>query len=177
MEEGLFEIRKEKGIKMTEKRIEVNLPVVLAVTLKSTAKDLAVIHTQFIRVPQKDEKPELFKELDEKLKTGGKNHIVKLGGVLPVPGLFIRITAVIEEKPGPETPDGYYPPPGQEKKDDDGRGIPEVETRNGGGAPDKGGDPEPGGTHPAGPETPGEQGTNEGGCETRSPEAGKPDSP
>ncbi len=116
---------------MTEKRIELNLPVVLAVTLKSTAKDLAVIHTQLIRVPQKDEKPELFKELDEKLKTGGKNHIVKLGGVLPVPGLFIRITAVVEEKPSTETPDGYYPPPDQEKKDDDGKGIPEAEAGDG----------------------------------------------
>jgi len=162
---------------MTEKRIELNLPVVLAITLKSTAKDLAVIHTQIIRVPQKDEKPELFKELDEKLKMGGKNHIVKLGGVLPVPGLFIRITAVIEEKPAAEAPDGYYPPPGQEKKDDDGRGISEVETGGGRGAPDKGGDPEPGGPHPAGPETPGEQRTNEGDCATRSPETGKPDSP
>ncbi len=162
---------------MTEKRIELNLPVVLAVTLKSTAKDLAVIHTQFIRVPQKDEKPELFKELDEKLKTGGKNHIVKLGGVLPVPGLFIRITAVIEEKTSTDTPDGYYPPPGQEKKNDDGRGVSEVEAGEGRGAPDKGGDPEPGGTHPAGPETPGEQRANEGDCKTRGPENGRPDCP
>jgi hypothetical protein len=160
---------------MTEKRLELNLPVVLAVTLKSTAKDLAVIHTQFIRVPQKDEKPELFKELDEKLKAGGKNHIVKLGGVLPVPGLFIHITAVIEGKPGPETPDGYYPPPGVEKKNDDGCGISEVVTGDGRGAPDKGGDPGPGGTHPAGPETPGEQRTIERDCETCSPETGKPD--
>ena len=160
---------------MTEKRIELNLPVVLAVTLKSTAKDLAVIHTQLIRVPQKDEKPELFKELDEKLKIGGKNHIVKLGGVLPVPGLFIRITAVVEEKPNTETPDGYYPPPGQEKKNDDGCGISEVEARDGRGAPDKGGDPESGGTRPAGLETPGEQRANEGGCEASSPETGKSD--
>ena len=154
---------------MTEKRIELNLPVVLAVTLKSTAKDLAVIHTQLIRVPQKDEKPELFKELDEKLKIGGKNHIVKLGGVLPVPGLFIRITAVIEEKANTETPDGYYPPPAQENKDDEGRTIPEVEAGDGRSASDKGGDPEPGGTDPAGPETPREQGANEGDCQTRSP--------
>ncbi len=162
---------------MTEKRIELNLPVVLAVTLKSTAKDLAVIHTQFIRVPQKDEKPELFKALDEKLKVGGKNHIVKLGGVLPVPGLFIRITAVIEEKTSTDTPDGYYPPPGQEKKNDDGRGISEMETGDGRDSPDKGGDPETGGTHPAGFETPGEQRANEGGCEARGPETGKRDCP
>ena len=161
---------------MIEKRIELNLPVVLAITLKSTAKDLAVIHTQFIRVPQKDEKPELFKELDEKLKVGGKNHIIKLGGVLPVPGLFIRITAVVEEKPDTATPDGYYPPPGQEKKNDDGHGISEVETGDGRDASEKG-DPEPGGKHPVAPETPGEQGTNEGGCETRCRETGKPDSP
>jgi len=79
---------------MTEKRIEVNLPVVLAVTLKSTAKDLAVIHTQFIRVPQKDEKPELFKELDEKLKTEERTHR-QIGWGLACSGLFIRITAVI----------------------------------------------------------------------------------
>ena len=161
---------------MTEKRIEVNLPVVLAVTLKSTAKDLAVIHTQLIRVPQKDEKPELFKELDEKLKMGGKNHIVKLGEVLPVPGLFIRITAVIEEKPAAEAPDGYYPPPGQETKDDEGRGISEVEAGDGRHPADESGDPEPRGPHPAGPETPGEQRTDEGDCATRSPETGKPDS-
>jgi hypothetical protein len=160
-------------MEMTEKRIELNLPVVLAVTLKSTAKDLAVIHTQFIRVPQKDEKPESFKELDEKLKVGAKNHIVKLGGVLPVPGLFIRITAVIEEKTSTDTPDGYFPPPGQEKRNDDRRGISEMETGDDRGAPDK--DPEPGGTHPAGLETPGEQRANEGGCEARSPETGKSD--
>ncbi len=122
---------------MTEKRIELNLPVVLAVTLKSTAKDLAVIHTQLIRVPQKDEKTEAFKELDEKLKAGGKNHIVKLGGVLPLPGLFIRITAVIEEKPNSESPDGYYPPPDQEKKNDNRRKISEIEAGDRGSAPDK----------------------------------------
>jgi len=109
---------------MTEKRIDLNLPVVLAITLKSTAKDLAVLHTQVIRIPQKDEKPELFKEFDEKLKTGGKNHIVKLGEVLPVPGLFMRVTAVVEERPAPETRDGYYPPPTrEEKKDDAGDGL------------------------------------------------------
>ena len=125
---------------MTEKRIELNLPVVLALTLKSTAKDLAVIHTQFIRVPQQDEKPELFKEFDEKLKEGGKNHIVKLGGVLPVPGLFIRVTAVVEEKPDTDRPDGYYPPPELEKKDDDGRGGAEMEVGDGGHTPDESGD-------------------------------------
>ena len=160
---------------MTEKRIEFNLPVVLAFTLKSTAKDLAVIHTQFIRVPQKDERPEWFKEIDQKLKEDGKNHIVKLGGVLPVPGLFIRVVGVVEEKPKTETPDGYYPPPGQEKKDDDGRGISEVEAGDGRDTPDKSGDHEPGGPHPVGPETPGEQWTDEGGCKTRSPETGKSD--
>jgi len=125
---------------MTEKRIELNLPVVLALTLKSTAKDLAVIHTQFIRVPQQDEKPELFKEFDEKLKEGGKNHIVKLGGVLPVPGLFIRVTAVVEEKPDTDSPDGYYPPPELEKKDDDGRGGSEMEGGAGGRTPEESGD-------------------------------------
>ena len=177
MEERLLEIGEREEGKMTEKRIELNLPVVLAVTLKSTAKDLAVVHTQVIRVPQKDEKPELFKELDEKLKMGGKNHIVKLGGVLPVPGLFIRITAVIEEKPTAESSDGYYPPHGQEKKDDDGRGISEVEAEDGRHPADESGDPESCGTHPSGPETPGEQKTNEGDCATRSPETGKPDSP
>ena len=117
---------------MSEKRIELNLPVVLALMLKSTAKDLAVIHTQFIRVPQQDEKPELFKEFDEKLKEGGKNHIVKLGGVLPVPGLFIRMTAVVEEKPNPDSPDGYYPQPEREKKDGDGEGTLEMEEGTGG---------------------------------------------
>jgi hypothetical protein len=125
---------------MSEKRIELNLPVVLALTLKSTAKDLAVIHTQFIRVPQQDEKPELFKEFDEKLKEGGKNHIVKLGGVLPVPGLFIRVTAVVEEKPDTDSPDGYFPPPELEKKDDDGRGGSEMEGGAGGRTPEESGD-------------------------------------
>jgi hypothetical protein len=123
--------RKEKEGEMTEKRIEFNLPVVLAITLKSTAKDLAVLRTQVIRVPQKDEKSDLFKELDEKLKEGGKNHIVKLGEVLPVPGLFMRVTAVVQEKPLSETPDGYYPPPGQEKKGDDERGNSEAEAEDG----------------------------------------------
>ena len=90
---------------MTEKHIEFTLPVVLVLTLKSTAKDLAVVHTQFIRVPQKDEKPEWFQEIDRKLKEEGKNHIVKLGGVLPVPGLFIRVVGVVEEKSNTESPE------------------------------------------------------------------------
>ena len=123
---------------MSEKRIELNLPVVLALTLKSTAKDLAVVHTQILRVPQKDEKPDVFKTFDEKLKMGGKNHIVKLGGVLPVTGLFMRVTAVVEEKSDPDSPDGYYPPPDRRKKDDDKTS--EMESGAGGRTPEESGD-------------------------------------
>ena len=88
---------------MGEKKIDVYVPVVYAVTLKTTAKDLAVIHTQMIRAPLEGEPEGAFAEMDQKLKEHAANHIVKLGGVLSLPGLYLHVTSVLQEK-DPEGP-------------------------------------------------------------------------
>jgi hypothetical protein len=103
-----------KERKMGEKTIDFYLPVVYAITLKTTAKDLAVIHTQMIRAPLKDEKPGVFAEIDQKLKEHAANHIVKLGGVLSLPGLYLHVTSIVHEKDPEEKPSEQE----KEKKED-----------------------------------------------------------
>ena len=99
---------------MGEKKIDVYVPVVYAVTLKTTAKDLAVIHTQMIRAPLEGEPEGAFAEMDQKLKEHAANHIVKLGGVVSQRGLYLHVTSVIQEKDPQEKPIEQE----QEKKED-----------------------------------------------------------
>jgi len=100
---------------MTQKAFDLTLPGVILLTLKSTAKDLAVVHVHFVRQKGENE-PEYFKDIDQKLAEG-KNHIIKLGESIPIPGVLIKLRGVVDVKDEPpkgESPNGYYPP-GSEK--------------------------------------------------------------
>lgn len=106
---------------MTRKIFDLTLPGAILLTLKSTAKDYAVVHVHFVR-QKTDKDPEGIKEIDQKLAEG-KNHIVKIGESIPIPGIFIklRIDAEIKDEDEEKSPDGYYPPGSDKPEETNGR--------------------------------------------------------
>ncbi len=89
--------------KEEKKTTDYYVPVVVAITLRSTSKKGAVISTQIIRAPMKGEPEGFFAEIDKNLKDHASNHAIELGQAIPVPskgqpGLFLRLLMTPKEK-------------------------------------------------------------------------------
>ncbi len=94
-----------------KKGTDFYVPVVVAITLRTTSKMGAVIQTQIVRAPMKGEPEGFFAEVDKTLKDHASNHMVELGKVIPVAGLYLHLVSVPKEK------QTAVPTPEPEKKD------------------------------------------------------------